>query len=407
MSVTSFFLIDRANKSNKVTVDEEKTVGEMMDTFFTDRHYTLQMLTQNDVFTIDRTEKMKNVLKKGIIERGEVKYRLINTQEFIDVYINTFTQHILGKYDSKCRIYCTDETTVQDIEVDLNYIYKKDNELGLYGYIESNDEGVFKLKSNDHVLFMKRCFSETNFFQYQFNNCIEAVNKLEVTYEGKFYRLDYAEQKIIFKTTHRYALRGTTLVKMKGYNIADTFYDINDVSISMQKYFAKNILVIKNHQKIWLLCTLSENICHEMYQALLSCKSNNNMRKVDMVEKKTNKQAKGEEHTDKHTGLDLTERLLREMKTKNSAKPTKVLEKNGSKPRQEKTYKMPKEPEKSKSHHKVDGKKEFMHEPERKIGKREKVALKKAETSLKNSRDISFFQKFFSPTGKPKSQKNK
>lgn len=396
MPVTSFTLIDRANQKNKITVDEDNTIGQIMDQFFSDKHYTMQMIVNRTGITIDRSEIIKKVLKKGIMERGEVKYKLIHTQEFIDVHINPFTQSMLNIYTDNCRIYCTDDTTVFDIEKDLSEMYNRGNELGLYGFLENREEKVFKLKGDDHVLFMKRCFSAVDFFQYQFNNCIEAIQKLEVTYESKFYRLDYPEQKIFFKTTHKYSLRGTSLVKMKKGVVIDCFYDIHDASITIQKYFAKNILVIKNSEKTWRLCTFSENICHEMYQALLSCKSNNTMRKVNKTkEKKLSRKSPGK-NLDETKHLDKIDKMLDEIKisrpkhnkkSSNLEITTKIENKNNGRQNKKNLNKEGKESTKIKA------------DLQKKIGKRERIAVKKEEKNSNTTlRDMNFFQKFFSPT---------
>lgn len=283
MSKIRFELFDRSKTRCRIKVNENQTIAEIMDQFFpTSKKYTLAMHISNEVYVVKRGEKIKEILRKGILTNQEIEYHLINVVDFIDVYLNFHMRTVFITQKIGQRIYCAEDTQVYKVEEELSKIFGFElGTCGLYGYINKGEEkNIFKLRPNEYVLFLKRVFPERNFFQLQFKECKLSLTKLVPSYEAKFFRLDNIEQGTLFKKQHIYSLRETTLIKMKGDKIADCFKDVHLASITFDKVFAKNIIILQNECKKWILCSRNADIVQKLHSTLMICHKNRKSREV-------------------------------------------------------------------------------------------------------------------------------
>ncbi|KAM0675098.1 hypothetical protein GVAV_001438 [Gurleya vavrai] len=288
MSLVRFLLYDRSNQPFKIQAEENKSVGEIMDNFFpSSKFYTLLITQKHKSRVVLRSEIIKDVLLESLLFENNIIFKLINLNEFIDVFINFYTRTCLKIEDKTLRLYVTESTTVLEVEKTIcNMFDIEPNIYGIFGINEKKEyDNIFKLKSDGYVLFIKRCFENKNFFQLQFNECNEALEKIKPNFEGKFYKISHLEQKILFKKAFKYSLRENTLLRIKKGEIYDAFYNVNKAVITCEKFYGKNIIKLESHEKTWILCTLSLEVCQNMYNAIISCVNFSVIREISTYEK--------------------------------------------------------------------------------------------------------------------------
>ncbi|KAM0687440.1 hypothetical protein COBT_001318 [Conglomerata obtusa] len=284
MGHVKFTIVDRSKQYYQITTEENDTIETLMNKFFpTKKNYTLQLKYNTQTRVIGRSETVKNILLEGILIEEQVEYLLIDSLEYIDVYINLYTRNSLRIDKKNIRIYVNEETQIFHVEENLTNLFCTSSQIyGLYGFhLTKKNNPVFKLKQNEYVLFLKRCFKHENFFQYQFNECIEALENMKSNYEGNFYRIDHFEQRLLFKKSFVYSLRENTLSKIKNNKIYESFFNVDKASISCEKFYGKNMIKIEGIDKTWILCTFSVDICQDMYNAIVSVINNNVFREVE------------------------------------------------------------------------------------------------------------------------------
>lgn len=281
MKTIRFTIFDRAKIPFLIKTNEDFTLGQVLDSFFPDnQRLTLQQVSNQNRILISRNINIKKMIKDNYYEKENLEYHLINLNEYVDIYINSFTKNIIKYNKSKIRYYCTELTTIKDLENQLSLIFMKKNILlGIYGIHENIK--TFRLKPDSFVLTMKNFSSTKYFFQLQLNDCIEAVKYIKPTIEARFYRLDFAEQNVAFKKSHLYSLREDMLIKIRNNRISDVFFNLLDAKISIVKSYMKNILIIESVEKKWILGIFSEKICHDVYHELLAVKKVNNRKIIE------------------------------------------------------------------------------------------------------------------------------
>lgn len=279
MKFARFQIIDRSKAQFLIKTKDTHTVGDMLDDFFpSSKSLTLQQRSQTAERLLRRSELIKHIMIEGYLSPSPVEYHLVDVDDYVDVYVNAFTRSVLNCTDQTVRLYCSETSTIADLEGELSSIFQKERGLvGIYGV----DKALFKLRDDGFVLFIKSCFAKPNFFQLQLRDCVASLQYIRPRFEGRFYRLDYVEQKVTFKKTHLFSLRETALVKMRNGCIADTFFDINNAEVVLRKSYMKNIIKIQAKDRVWILSSFSESITYDMYQELLAVKDFNRMREIE------------------------------------------------------------------------------------------------------------------------------
>jgi hypothetical protein len=236
---------------------------------------------------VDGTERIKDVLKKQISSSNTFTYHVVNPREYVDIHLNNCTRFSIGAMGTSYRFYCSIDTTIQELETEIEGAFQcKKGVYGLYGWVkrekspEYNNIDVFKLKPEEHVLFAKMCFAQKNFFQYQFLSEFESLKNLESTFEGKFFRLKSKDNILLFKRRYVYSIRETVLIRLKNGEIVEEFYDVHRAQISTEKIHGKHLIIITDEEKEWVLCSLDEYACEQMYFSLLSCRSLKSVRLI-------------------------------------------------------------------------------------------------------------------------------
>ncbi|TBU06230.1 hypothetical protein CWI39_0530p0020 [Hamiltosporidium magnivora] len=229
---------------------------------------------------IERNTRIKEILKEIIFSGYKFRFYLVDTEEFIEIYVNTCVRYYSGGNRSY-KIYCSENTTVDDIENEMAMVFNAEKVFGLFGY---NHLGLFKLKKNEKVLVIKElyCIAESNFnfFQLQFKNVNDALLQMKPIYSARFYKLQTKNDILLFKCMKEYGLVENALFKIYDNDRKLVLQNIDQCKVFLEKYYGKFLLIIEDGLNELILCNYDEEICEQMYFSLLGCKNKSLIREI-------------------------------------------------------------------------------------------------------------------------------
>ncbi|KAK1348885.1 hypothetical protein LUQ84_002030 [Hamiltosporidium tvaerminnensis] len=229
---------------------------------------------------IERNTRIEEILKEIIFSGYKFRFYLVDTEEFIEIYVNTCVRYYSGGNRSY-KIYCSENTTVDDIENEIAMVFNVEKVFGLFGY---NHLGLFKLKKNEKVLVIKElyCIAESNFnfFQLQFKNVNDALLQMKPIYSARFYKLQTKNDILLFKCMKEYGLVENALFKIYDNDRKLVLQNIDQCKVFLEKYYGKFLLIIEDGLNELILCNYDEEICEQMYFSLLGCKNKSLIREI-------------------------------------------------------------------------------------------------------------------------------
>ncbi|TBU18006.1 hypothetical protein CWI38_0257p0020 [Hamiltosporidium tvaerminnensis] len=229
---------------------------------------------------IERNTRIEEILKEIIFSGYKFRFYLVDTEEFIEIYVNTCVRYYSGGNRSY-KIYCSENTTVDDIENEMAMVFNVEKVFGLFGY---NHLGLFKLKKNEKVLVIKElyCIAESNFnfFQLQFKNVNDALLQMKPIYSARFYKLQTKNDILLFKCMKEYGLVENALFKIYDNGRKLVLQNIDQCKVFLEKYYGKFLLIIEDGLNELILCNYDEEICEQMYFSLLGCKNKSLIREI-------------------------------------------------------------------------------------------------------------------------------